>query len=100
MAPANDVVVVSYLQPELFMDSRLDLLTRRTEDEFLFTASNRILDNWDAGCMRGERQEIMISGRADNDGNSEAWSLTVSLDVTTTKDTCHAPEQTVTYKYK
>jgi hypothetical protein len=96
----NDAVVMSYLQPELFMESKLDYLARKNEDGYIFMVSNVILNKWETGCSEGRKQEILISGFVNNDGYSEDWSLKVSIVETTTNDTCHSPESSVTYTYK
>ncbi|WP_374035207.1 hypothetical protein ACES2I_05305 [Bdellovibrio bacteriovorus] len=78
----------------------LDVIStsRHNEDKLNFKAQGALVDIWQSGCGEGLSAKLQISGRTEY-GEIYPQSLTVSVEVAETNDTCHSKPQKYTVPF-
>ncbi len=74
--------------------------SRHNEDRVSFTAQKTIINKWESGCGAGEVAVITIKGEDNAALGVYVQGLDISVEYTTTTDTCHVAAVTKTINYK
>lgn len=80
-------------------DFKIVSLSRHNEERVNFIAEKVIINKWESGCGKGEFAKITISGEEGLSTGVDVKYLDISVEYTTTNDTCHSQPQTETIKY-
>lgn len=72
--------------------------SRHNEDKLNFKAQGALVDIWQSGCGDGLSAKLMVSGRTEY-GEIYPQSLSVSVEVAETNDTCHSEPSKHTVPY-
>jgi hypothetical protein len=73
-------------------------ITRHNEERFAFTIEGLIHDEWNSGCSDGVSANAIIKGK-DDYGFVDVRALDITVEITTTNDTCHSEGTTETVHY-
>lgn len=73
-------------------------LSRHNEERYVFTIEGLIHDEWNSGCSDGVSANAIIKGR-NNYGVVDVRALDITVEITTTNDTCHSQGSTETVHY-
>jgi len=93
------ITVESYFQPSLFESMKVTKFSRTDADIYSFEASGILSEYWNSGCSDGELVRLTLKGQVDSLGIGSPSQLQVSVDVESTRDTCHSEPQSETFVY-
>lgn len=72
--------------------------SRHNEERYAFTIEGLIHDEWNSGCSDGVSANAIIKGK-NNYGVVDVKALDISVEITTTNDTCHSQGWAETVHY-
>jgi hypothetical protein len=73
---------------------------RHNEDKVRFIAEKIIINKWSSDCSTGEMAKVTIEGMNEAGNGMSAKHLKISVEYTTTPDTCHTRPQVQTIHYE
>ena len=74
--------------------------SRHNEERVRFTAEKVFINKWESGCGEGEVAKIIIQGEDHASFGVDVTGLSITVEYTTTNDTCHSRPVTEVLKYE
>ncbi|MBC7428924.1 MAG: hypothetical protein H7336_09955 [Bacteriovorax sp.] len=94
----DTISAYSYFFPSLYLNLKLDSVTRKNEDFYSFKSSSVVRDDVDGSTT--QKITLFISGQVDNYGDADLRNLTLNLEQIVGKTYVEYPYVKNTYNYK